>query len=145
MTVWVVVSILALILSPMVWLLPSRRTSGRMALRLEARRMGLAMQLKAQTWPHWLPQEPPHTCAQFHRARRRGQTDSWSYFQVAPGVWHNQWQEPCADERVLQHLARLPESVYKVEANAQMIAVCWGEKGDVVVLQNIAQLLKELA
>lgn len=45
MTFWVVVSILALMLSPMVWLLPSRRTSGRMALRLEARRMGLAMQL----------------------------------------------------------------------------------------------------
>ena len=45
MTVWLVVSILALILSPMAWLLPSHRQSGRMALRMEARRMGLAMQL----------------------------------------------------------------------------------------------------
>jgi len=145
MTFWVVVSILALMLSPMVWLLPSRRTSGRMALRLEARRMGLAMQLTPQPWPHWLPEEPPHTCAQYHCARRRGHADSWSYWQVTPGVWLNQWREPCEDARVLEHLSRLPASVYKVEANPQMIALCWGEKGDAAALQDIARLLKALA
>ena len=45
MTVWIVVSILAVVLSPLVWLRPSRQQSGRMALRMEARRIGLAMQL----------------------------------------------------------------------------------------------------
>lgn len=48
MTVWIVVSILVLVLSPLAWLRPSRRQSGRMALRMEARRMGLAMQLASQ-------------------------------------------------------------------------------------------------
>lgn len=145
MTVWVIVSILALILSPLAWLLPSRRMSGRMNLRLEARRMGLAMQLSPQTWPHWLPEEPPQTCAQYHRARRKGRVDRWCYWQMAPGVWHNQWREPCADAALLEQFSRLPASVYKVEASDQMIALCWGEKGEVAVLQDIAQVLKALA
>ncbi|MDU9390320.1 hypothetical protein ACIP1T_01200 [Pseudomonas japonica] len=145
MTVWVVVSILALILSPLAWLLPSRRMSGRMALRLEARRMGLAMQLAPQTWPHWLPEEPPATCAQYHQARRKGSTDNWCYWQTEAGVWLNQWRESCADERVLEQLKRLPQSVYKVEAGAQMIALCWGEREDSAALQDVAAVLKALA
>ncbi len=145
MTVWVVVSILALILSPLAWLLPSRRMSGRMALRLEARRMGLHMQLAPQSWPHWLPEEPPATCAQYHQARRKGSMDSWSYWQTEPGVWLNQWREPCTDERVLQQLKRLPPSVYKAEAGVQMIALCWGERENAAVLQDVAQFLKTLA
>ncbi len=145
MTVWVVVSILALILSPLAWLLPSRRMSGRMALRLEARRIGLAMQLAPQTWPHWLPEEPPGTCAQYHRERRKGATDTWCYWQTAPGVWLNQWREPCEDERVKAQLTRLPASVYKAEATAQMVALCWGEREDSAALQEVAQVLKTLA
>lgn len=129
MTVWLVVSILALILSPMAWLLPSHRQSGRMALRMEARRMGLAMQLSPQTWPHWLPQEPPSTCAQYHRARRKGRVDSWCYWQVEAGQWQNQWREPCTDPHLLEQFTKLPDSVYKVEAGPQMIALYWGEKG----------------
>lgn len=145
MTVWVVVSILALILSPLAWLLPSRRMSGRMALRLEARRMGLNMQLAPQTWPHWLPHEPPATCAQYHQARRKGSADTWSYWQTEPGVWLNQWREPCADERVLEQLKRLPPSVYKAEAGTQMIALCWGEREELAVLQDVSAVLKALA
>ncbi|WP_110971313.1 hypothetical protein [Pseudomonas huaxiensis] len=145
MTVWVVVSILALILSPLAWLLPSRRMSGRMALRLEARRMGLAMQLAPQTWPHWLPEEPPGNCAQYHQARRRGSIDVWCYWQTEPGTWLNQWREPCVDERVLEQLKRLPPSVYKVEATAQMVALCWGEREDASVLRDVAEVLKTLA
>lgn len=145
MTVWVVVSILALILSPLAWLLPSRRMSGRMALRLEARRIGLAMQLAPQTWPHWLPEEPPGTCAQYHRERRKGATDTWCYWQTTLGVWLNQWREPCEDERVKAQLTRLPASVYKAEATAQMVALCWGEREDSAALQEVAQVLKTLA
>ena len=145
MTVWVVVSILALILSPLAWLRPSRNQSGRMALRMEARRMGLNMQLAPQQWPHWLPKEPPSPCPQYVRPRRQGRADSWSYWQTAPGTWLNQWREPCADPVLAEHFARLPESVYKVEAGPQMIALYWGERGETAVLQDIASVLKALA
>ena len=77
MTVWIVVSILALVLSPLAWLRPSRSQSGRMGLRMEARRMGLAMQLAPQEWPHWLEPEPPTSCAQYHRPRRSTKPDVW--------------------------------------------------------------------
>ena len=145
MTVWIVVSILALILSPLAWLRPSRQQSGRMALRMEARRIGLAMQLAPQEWPHWMSPEPPNPCAQYHRPRRSAQRPCWSYWQSAPGVWVNQWREVCEDEAMLVHLRTLPANAYKVEADEQMITLYWGEKGEASVLQAIAAVLKALA
>ncbi len=85
MTVLLVVSILALILSPLSWLRTSRKQSEQMKLRLEARHMGLAMQLAPQQWPHWLEKEPPSPCPQYHRARRRGHEDSFCFWQITPG------------------------------------------------------------
>jgi len=145
MTVWIVVSILAVVLSPLAWLRPSRRQSGLIALRMEARRMGLAMQLAPQKWPHWLGQEPPNPCPQYHRPRRSGQPVCWSYWQIAPGNWVNQWREPCVDEPLLKHFQALPAGVFKVEADKQMIALYWNERGEVSVLQDIASVLKALA
>lgn len=145
MTIWIVVSILALVLSPMVWLRPSRNQTGQMAVRLEARRMGLAMQLTPQQWPHWLPKEPPNPCAQYHRPRRAGRSDQWCYWQTEPGVWLNQWREPCDDARLQAQFTQLPGNVYKVEAGPQLLALYWGERGDSKVLQDIATVLKALA
>ncbi|WP_248920846.1 hypothetical protein [Pseudomonas entomophila] len=145
MTVWLVVSILAVVLSPLAWLRPSRKQSEQMNLRLEGRRMGLAMQLAPQQWPHWLEREPPSPCPQYHRARRTGREDSWCYWQVTPGTWWNQWREPCVDPRHLEVLCRLPETVYKFEADSRMIALYWSERGDKSVLQDIANALDALA
>ncbi|MGZ0782180.1 hypothetical protein ACXM5X_04270 [Pseudomonas saponiphila] len=145
MTVWIVVSILAVVLSPLAWLRPSRRQSGLIALRMEARRMGLAMQLAPQEWPHWLGQAPPNPCPQYHRPRRSAQSACWSYWQTAPGCWVNQWREPCVDELLLQHLQALPSGVFKVEADKQLIALYWNERGEVSVLESIASVLKALA
>ncbi len=145
MTVWLVVSILALILSPLAWLRPSRKQSEQMSLRLAGRRIGLAMQLAPQQWPHWLEQQPPSPCPQYHRPRRKGRDDCWAYWQVSPGVWWNKWREPCEDPRLANALAVLPSNVYMIEATTQMVALYWGERGDESVLQNIAQTLKDLA
>ena len=64
---------------------------------------------------------------------------------MEPGLWVNQWREPCVDEKLLPHFATLPANVYKVEADKQMIALYWGEKGDASVLKDIDTLLKALA
>ncbi|MDH0748671.1 hypothetical protein N5D61_20310 [Pseudomonas sp. GD03842] len=145
MTVWIVLSIIAVVLSPLVWLRPSRSQSGRMAMRMAARRIGLAMQLTPQEWPHWLPAEPPSPCAQYYRPRAKPEPDLWAYWQTAPGQWVNTWREPCDDPRVLPHLQTLPEDVYKIEAGPQLVAVYWAERGDEEVLQRIAAALKALA
>ncbi|MWV16078.1 hypothetical protein F3I16_08450 [Pseudomonas sp. L-22-4S-12] len=145
MTWWIVVLLVGVALSPLVWLRPSRRQSGQMALRLAARRLGLGMQLVQQEWPHWLECSPPGSCAQYHRARRRGRQDSWCYWQAQPGQWLNQWREPCADEQLLAQLRQLPTDVYKVEAGPQMLALYWGERGGEAELQRVAGLLAELA
>ena len=79
------------------------------------------------------------------RPRRGRQPASWSYWQKAPGVWVNQWQETCQDESLLSHFRTLPANVYKVEADGQMIALYWGEKGEASVLQDISAVLKALA
>ena len=145
MTLWIVALLLLVMLSPLVWLRPSRRQSGQMALRMEARRMGLAMNLALQEWPHWLEKEPPSPCAQYHRARRNAHVDSWCYWQLAPGQWVNQWREPCVDVRLTEQLAILPADVYKVEANKQMVALCWGERSQPEALAQIAAVLTALA
>lgn len=145
MTVWIVVSILAVVLSPLAWLRPSRHQSGLIAMRMEARRIGLAMQLAPQEWPHWLGQEPPSPCPQYHRPRRSAQPVCWSYWQTAPGVWVNQWREVCVDQSLLVHFEKLPANVFKVEADKQMIALYWNERGELSILQDIATLLKALA
>jgi hypothetical protein len=141
MSPWFILLLLAFVLSPLSWLIPSRRQRGRMDVRLQARRMGLAMQLSRQQWPHWLAPEPPHSCAQYHRARRRGQQDSWCYWQAEPGAWVNQWREPCADQVLAEQLARLPADVFKAEASPQMIALYWGEREQADALQRIADFL----
>ncbi|WPO49656.1 hypothetical protein [Pseudomonas sp. S1Bt23] len=145
MTVWIVVSILAVVLSPLAWLRPSRRQSGQIALRMEARRIGLGMQLAPQEWPHWMDPQPPSPCAQYHRPRRGTQPACWAYWQSAPGVWVNQWREVCADPALLEHFRTLPANVFKVEADRQMIVLYWGECGEASVLQDIAAVLKALA
>jgi hypothetical protein len=145
MTVWIILSIIAVVLSPLVWLRPSRSQSGRMAMRMAARRMGLAMQLIPQEWPHWLPTEPPSPCPQYHRPRSGRAPDLWVYWQMEAGVWVNQWREPCEDPRLLAQFRTLPADVYKVEAGQQLLAVYWAERGEPEVLQRIAVVLKALA
>jgi len=103
------------------------------------------MQLGQQQWPHWLEKQPPERCAQYHRGRRAGRSDSWSYWQVAPGQWCNQWREPCADAAMLERLQALPADVYKVEATPQMISLFWGERGGEEELRAVAALLAQLA
>ncbi|MEQ4283836.1 hypothetical protein [Pseudomonas syringae] len=145
MTVWIVLSIIGVMLSPLVWLRPSRQQSGRMALRMQARRLGMGMQLTPQEWPHWLSKEPPSPCAQYHRPRRGSHTDAWVYWQSEPGEWRNRWREPCEDAKLLPYLQTLPVDAYKVEADGQLVAVYWAERGEAEVLQRIDALLKALA
>ncbi|MBM7060955.1 hypothetical protein JQX08_09580 [Pseudomonas sp. UL073] len=145
MTAWIIVLLLAAGLSPLIWLRPSRRQGEQMNTRLAARKMGLTMHLARQDWPHWLPLQPPSPCAQYVRPRRPGRADDWSYWQVAAGEWRNQWQEPCTDAALLEQLSGLPADVYKVEANRQMVALCWGERGDSAALERIAAVLRALA
>src|SRR3990167_9216150 len=119
MPVWIILLLLAFVLSPLAMLMPSRRQRGRMDVRLQARRMGLAMQLSREQWPHWLAIEPPGQCL-------------------------NQWREPCGDASLAEQLASLPVDVYKVEATTQMIALYWGEREELDSLQKIASFLLEI-
>jgi hypothetical protein len=113
-----------------------------MDVRLQARQMGVAMQLSRQEWPHWLLRQPPDSCPQYHRARQRGRVDSWCYWQLEPGQWVNKWREPCPDQALLEQLQSLPADAYKAEATAQMLSVCWGERGAREALEKIVGFLK---
>ena len=145
MTVWIVVSILLVVLSPLAWLRPSRHQSGRMALRMEARRIGLAMQLAPQEWPHWLSPGAAEPLRAVPSAAAWQSAGVLELLAKIPGVWVNQWQEACEDPALLNHFEKLPANVYKVEADKQMITLYWGEKGEAEVLQQIDATLKALA
>lgn len=140
---WIVILLLAVALSPLTWLVPTRRQRGAMQLRLQARQMGLAMQLAQQDWPYWLASSPPKNCAQYYRVRPKGRVDQWCYWQSEPGQWFDRWREPCTDEALLEQLCHLPADVYKVEAGVQLVSLYWGECGDAIALQHIARFLNQ--
>lgn len=142
MSPWIPLLLVALALSPLAWLVQSRRQRGQMDVRLQARRMGVAMQLMPQDWPHWLERLPPSPCPQYHRVRRRGRQDSWCYWQYEPGQWLNKWREPCEDSVLLAQLLELPADVFKAEASTQVVVLCWGERGGEEALQRIADFLQ---
>lgn len=135
--------VLALALSPLAWLAPSRRQRGAMEMRLQARRMGLGMQLAQQDWPHWMLRPPPSSCAQYYRMRPVSGRPQWVYWQSEPGLWLNQWREPCLDQVLLQQLQRLPSDVFKVEAGPRVVALFWGERGGSDALVAIDQALRD--
>ncbi|MBA1242651.1 hypothetical protein [Pseudomonas japonica] len=145
MTVWIVVSILAVILSPLAWLRPSRKQSGRMACRMKARALGLGMQLAPQQWPHWMPAHLPTPAAQYHRPRPSPVGADWTWWQPEPGQWVNQWREPCTDAALLEQLNLLPADVWKVEAQRRMVSAVWGEGGGEGQAEAIDRALRTLA
>lgn len=145
MSPWIPILLIAFALSPLAWLVPSRRQRGLADVRTQARRMGLAMHLMPQDWPYWLDFLPPSPCPQYYSAGRRARQDSWCYWQAEPGKWLDKWREPCSDAELLEWLQRLPADVYKAEADAQMVALCWGERSSADSLQLIADFLKARA
>jgi hypothetical protein len=145
MSVWLVLLLIGVMLSPLAWLAPSRRQSAAMQVRLQARRMGLSMQLSRQDWPHWLERSAPTSCAQYFRARSSKDPAQWCFWQLAPGQWLDRWREPCVEKCLLEQLRELPADVYKVEAGQQLLAVYWGEKGGPEELQHIQAFILKWA
>lgn len=144
MNYWLIL-LLLLLLAPLVWLIPSRRQQGQIAVRQQARRLGLGVQLSPQRWPHWVAETAPSPCPQYYRARRPGSVGQWCYWRAASGEWLDRWREPCRDPQLARALAQLPEDAYKVEATERMLAVCWGERGGEQALSGLAQVLEGLA
>lgn len=142
MTLWIVLLLIAALLSPLVWLLPSRHQRHRMAVRLEARRQGLAMQLLRREWPHWMAELAPNPCPQYHCVRHQRQ-DDWKYWQVRPGIWVDRWQEqPDMPTELADELQRLPADVFEVEATPGCLNLYWGERDGADHLPAIVRFMK---
>ena len=144
MTWWLVPLLIFVLLSPLTWLLPSRRQRGQMDVRLAARRQGLSMQLTPQNWPHWIEPEPPDPCPQYALARRGGTVQPLDLWQIEPGRWVNQWREPIVDQALLERLAKLPADLYRLQRTPQAVIACWGERGGSEALTEVAAVLRAL-
>ena len=143
MNVWLVLLIVAVVLSPLAWLVPSRGQLGSMDVRQQARRMGLSMQLSREEWPHWFERTVSGSCAQFYLERRGASSRQWCYWQVEPGRWLDKWREPCLDPGLVAQLSLLPADVYKAEAGLQLVSVYWSEKSGVEMLPRIRDFLRQ--
>ena len=142
MNLWWMLFLLAVMLSPLAWLAPSRGQLGAMEVRLQARRIGLSMQLSGHDWPHWFERTVPGSCAQYFLQRSASNLSQWCYWQVEPGRWLDKWREPCVEPDMLEGLGTLPADAYKVEAGMQLVSVYWGEKGGPENLQRIRDFLQ---
>ncbi len=142
---WLVLVLIAVALSPFAWLVPSRRQKGAMDIRMQARRMGMSMQLSQQDWPYWLERSAPTSCAQYYQVRKAASADQWCFWQLEPGTWVDKWRDPCSIASLLEQLNRLPADAFKAEAGAQLVAIYWGEKGGPEDLQRIQDFLLKWA
>lgn len=140
---WVALG-LFLIISPAFWLLPSRRQQAQMQLRLAAGRLGLRVTMVRPDWPHWMQEFVAKEVAQYLWPRKNAACKDWQYWQVAPGVWHNQWREPLEEPALLAHLAHLPADVWSISAGPAAVQVTWAERGSEAELAQIGQCLKSL-
>ena len=109
MNLWWMLFLLAVMLSPLAWLAPSRGQLGAMEVRLQARRIGLSMQLSGHDWPHWFERTVPGSCAQYFLQRSASNLSQWCYWQVEPGRWLDKWREPCVEPDMLEWLGTLPD------------------------------------
>lgn len=171
MTWLLIVFILALIVGPILILLPSPRQKEQMAFRAEAKARGITVELCTVEDPHPNPEsylsatgkplDPVIKCIAYRIARkrplhwRRTPRISWTLIRTQdahsadlPGGW--EWNEPADElpENLTQALAkelpRLPEDVITVAESNYIVSVNWREKGGSDALEGVCSFLEIL-
>ncbi|WP_372860547.1 hypothetical protein [Spongiibacter sp.] len=145
---WVIATaVLAFMLAPILWIIPSPRQRRQVQLRERARELGVAVQIMV------LPQN------RRQRVRREAEQNGLAYSMNLPksraGERWRWWLDGAEDdvpapplerERQLAALRdRLPTDAIVVEAGERRIRIFWREaNADVAAVDNLAAILAEL-
>ena len=170
---WLLIAfILALIIGPILILLPSPRQKERMAFRAHARTRGISVELCTIEDPHpnpdnylsatGKPLEPVIKCIAYRIVRkrplhwRRILPIEWQLIQTQdarsvdlPAGW--KWNEPVDElpealrRALAKELQRLPDDVITVAESNYIVSVNWREKGGSDALEGVCSFIEKLA
>jgi len=172
MTWLLIIFILALIIGPILVLLPSPRQKEQTAFRSEAKSRGISVELCSIEDPDPDPDrylsatgkrlEPVIKCIAYRVARkrplhwRRVARINWKLIQTGehhltdlPAGWT--WREPPNEvaevlrQALAEELHRLPEDAIAVEEINYIVSVYWREKGGSEALQAVCNFLEKIA
>lgn len=151
--IWITIVVIALLISPMLRILPSKREKQQMNLRKKAMSLGMQVQLATLPTPRGAPPSDPRPGAAYRLnrgsdqregfrnhityiiGRSEGSTENWE--------WYNPVLQPdknTVDKR-LASLKNLPGNASIVESTPTTSAVYWQENG---TDQDVEEIYKTL-
>ena len=172
MTWLLIIFILALIIGPILVLIPSTRQKEQIAFRNEAKSRGISVELCTIEDPNPDPDsylsatgkrlDPVIKCIAYRISRkrplhwRRVARISWKLVQTQdarladlPAGW--KWHEPSNElaevlrQALARELNRLPDDVIAVDESNYFVSVYWREKGGSDALEGVCSFLEQLA
>lgn len=148
---WVLIVLgLALVLGPVMWVMPSAAQSRQAKLRAKAAALGLEVRISEmpQLYRARVRQEDTVTGAVYRlRHPPRHQCSDWLVCREAIDAWQQEdlQRVPEAQRSVLQTLAaEFPADVRAVDQNPAGLGIYWCERGDEATVEKCLQLLKQL-
>jgi hypothetical protein len=160
---FIIILVMASLLGSVMWVMPSPRQRHQGRLRLKARQMGIHVQLVRVSFPRASGEleGEDRTLAAYRFARtnlEQKERSGWRCWEVLRvETWNNKglpdhWSwgkkvavlEPAECEQLSAVLQQLPQGVLGVESTPLSLTVYWDERGDEVMLEQLAALIQPL-
>ena len=141
--------VMALVLSPVFWMMPSPRQKRQMALRQRAMSLGFSVKVcdLPQSYRAKVRQEPPEqgVCYLLPWRKPGAKAGLFHFIAVRQAQADPTMNEPVAIELMLSKtLAALSDQAIALEYSSAGVAVYWRERGDVEQVEQFYQRLKTL-
>ena len=149
MTYLIVFLVMALVISPVFWMMPSPRQKRQMALRQRAMSLGLSVQIcdLPQTHRARVRQEAPERGVNYLLPWRRKGVKAGAFKYLAVRELESLSDETGAaevDQLLSKTLAGLPNEVLALEYTSSGVAIYWREKGGAELVDFLHQQLEAL-
>ena len=147
---WIIASlVLAFMLAPILWIVPSPRQRRQMRLRERARELGITVQIATfpQTRRQRVRKEEEYQglayCMALPRARA---AERWRFWLDAAAREGEEFTPPAAIAAAMQRVAgELPNDCRVVEAGGRMLRVWWREaNAEVATVEALADLMNRM-
>ncbi|MBR7888548.1 hypothetical protein J9B83_06290 [Marinomonas sp. A79] len=154
MTTLIVVFITLSLMGSALWILPPKKERERMALRMQARQLGLNVQLTSidlpDKWDKSKNREKTVAYALYRLKPIETITanvwllpyEVWKYHDVIDGWWSSEQLD--ASDEVKKVLSEYGDLLTGVQLTADSVTFYWREKGDALALEALSMLVHSL-
>jgi len=119
----IIIIVIGFVVGPLLLLKPTIGQKNSIHNREAARQKGILLQMVKLDAPHWM-ENAQDMCMQYYLLKNNSDYEhqNLDYWQIEPNKWVDNLRYPCSD-LVNKKLQDLPNPVYRVTLNEQMVAV----------------------